>query len=100
MLYSRHSEDGALLEAWERRVLTGDFRGIPAKLGWKRSGKLAHFIDGYEIAGGQSQLIALMQAKREEYTNSGAISGSALELWLCLFAERRANYWAGGSKKN
>jgi hypothetical protein len=88
------------MEAWERRAVTGDFLGIPAKLSWKRSGTLAHFIDGYAIAGGQKRLIEAVKAKREEFAQTGAISGTALELWLCLFAEWRADRWTGGYPKS
>lgn len=77
----------------------GDFHAVPLKLSWKRSGTLAHFIDGYEITGGQSELIAAMNAKREEFARSGEISGSALDLWLALFAEWRADRWSGGYPK-
>jgi hypothetical protein len=87
------------LKKWEHKALTGNFSSVPAKLIWKHSGKLAHFIDGYAIAGNQKALIAIMNAKREEFAQTGGISGTALELWLCLFAEWRADRWSGGYPK-
>jgi hypothetical protein len=84
------------MEAWERKVLKGDFSRVPRNLSWNRSSVLAHFIDGYQIAGGQEPLIDLMHKTREHAAGSGAWSGSALDLWLCLFAEHRAQRWTGG----
>ena len=79
------------MEAWEKQARDGDFRKVPLQLTWERSGKLAHFIDGYALVGGQERLIQIMNAKREEYEASGAVTGSARELWLALFAEWRAD---------
>jgi hypothetical protein len=55
--------------------------------------------DGYAIAGSQEALISIMNAKRAQFAQTGAICGTALGLWLCLFAEWRADRWTGGYPK-
>jgi hypothetical protein len=73
---------------------------VPLRLTWQRSGKLAHFIDGYAVAGGQERLIEIMHAKRAEYEATGAFTGDAKELWLALFGEWRSDRWGGGYPKS
>ena len=37
---------------WERLALKGDFSAIPNPFRWDDSGRFAHFLNGYEVAGG------------------------------------------------
>lgn len=77
------------LSDWEERVLAGDFSALPEPLGWERSARLAHFLNGYEEAGGAEQLFAITGKLSARARRTGRWAGSAYELWLCLFVEHR-----------
>lgn len=77
------------LSDWEERVLAGDFSAVPDPLGWYRSARLAHFLNGYEETGGVEQLLAITGKLSARALETGFWDGSAYELWLCLFFEHR-----------
>ncbi|PDQ21697.1 hypothetical protein CN311_07690 [Mesorhizobium sanjuanii] len=80
---------------WERLALKGDFSAIPAPFAWDQSHRLAHFLNGYEIAGGMDRLAEISQAISAEFRQTGRWRGTALELWLCLFFQHRARRHMG-----
>jgi hypothetical protein len=78
------------LNAWERRALRGDFSQMPQPFRWEESVRFAHFINGYEEAGGFDELAHLSLKMSDAARKTGRWRGSAKDLWLCLFFEHRA----------
>ncbi|ESZ29314.1 hypothetical protein [Mesorhizobium sp. L2C084A000] len=76
---------------WERLALEGDFSTMPAPLKWDQSGRFAHFLNGYEVAGGMDALAGLAIAMSGQARKTGKWQGSALDLWLSLFFQQRAH---------
>ena len=75
---------------WERLALKGDFSAIPKPFRWEDSGRFAHFLNGYEVAGGFDPLAGLANGMSAEARETGRWRGSARDLWLCLFFQHRA----------
>ena len=68
--------------AWLERAQYGEFSSMPEEFDFDRSNFFAHLIDGYRLA--QQEGLGDLQ----DFT--GTWSGTALELWLALFAANRA----------
>jgi hypothetical protein len=83
------------LENWEAKALRGDFSDVPIDLSWDQSATIAHFIDGYQIAGdAPSDLQEFVNEARAVAKATGNWRGAARDLWLCLFGEhRRARFF-------
>jgi len=64
---------------------------MPDPLDWEHGRMLALILDGYELASslGYDDLEKFVNKRREDAVVSGRWSGSAIELWLCLFFEDR-----------
>ncbi|RWO20442.1 MAG: hypothetical protein E5Y16_02985 [Mesorhizobium sp.] len=85
----------ATLLKWERLALKGDFSAMPTPFDWDQSGRFAHFLNGYEVAGGMNPLADLSNAMSAQARKTGKWEGSALDLWLCLFFQHRAHRHTG-----
>lgn len=77
------------LEEWEEFGLKGDFSRIPQPFLWKDSARFAHFLNGYEEAGGFDELANLEGSMSDTERETGRWRGSAHELWMCLFFKHR-----------
>ena len=75
---------------WERLALRGDFSAMPVPFRWEQSARLAHFLNGYEVAGGFDPLADLANGMSADARQTGRWRGGALDLWLCLFFQHRA----------
>ncbi|TIM07750.1 MAG: hypothetical protein E5Y67_29510 [Mesorhizobium sp.] len=51
-----------------------------------QAGRFAHFLNGYEVAGGVNPLADLSNAMSAQARKTGKWEGSALDLWLCFFS--------------
>ncbi|ESX98810.1 MULTISPECIES: hypothetical protein [unclassified Mesorhizobium] len=80
---------------WERLALKGDFSAMPGPFEWDQSGRFAHFLNGYDVAGGMDPLAGLAIGMSEQARKIGKWDGSALDLWLCLFFQHRAHRHMG-----
>lgn len=78
---------------WIKDVSNGDFASIPVNLKFAQSGRLATLVSGYKIAGSRQALAEMANQKRFEASRTGVWEGTALELWLCLFFERRRQHF-------
>lgn len=80
-----------MVENWADLARTGQFEAIPSSLTWNESIALGHLIDGYNAATeiGITTLGAFANNKLANAEATGNWSGTALELWLCLFFEHR-----------
>lgn len=74
---------------WEKGVAAGNFNAMPDPFLWEESARLAHLVNGYDIAGSFEALSAFANGRTEQARLSGKWEGDALELWLCLFFEHR-----------
>ena len=83
------------LRKWERKVLKGDFNAIPKPFRWNQSAPLAHFLNGYEVAGGFDQLSTIASRISDRARETGRWKGSARDLWLCLYFQHRAQRHLG-----
>ncbi|WP_437978280.1 DNA methyltransferase [Sorangium sp. So ce295] len=79
------------LPDWLAATYEGDFAKLPEELPWGATAKLAHVINGYEVAPaiGLGDCGELANRKSEEYKQAGIWTGNAAELWCCLFFEHR-----------
>lgn len=80
---------------WERSALKGDFTAIPSPFMWAQSARFAHFMNGYEVAGGMDRLANLSNTMSERFRETGEWQGTALDLWLCLFFQHRIHRHTG-----
>lgn len=82
-------------EPWLRRVQAADFTRLPEILMWEQSCHLAHLIDGYQLIETLElgDPFALRDLWRERAMRTGRWAGSALELWIALFLEHRAEHF-------
>ena len=73
-------------------------RRLPPTLAWKNAAQFAHLIDGYALCeeAGLGDPFEYEGIKRDESQRVGRWTGSALELWLCLFLEYRQDRFQGG----
>jgi hypothetical protein len=64
---------------------------------YKQTSRFSHLIDGYLVSGimGWGLLRVWANERRDEAEFTGQWRGTALELWCCLFFERR-RYRHGG----
>ncbi|OUR80381.1 hypothetical protein A9Q83_01390 [Alphaproteobacteria bacterium 46_93_T64] len=76
---------------WVNAVLQGDFKQIPDPLMWDEGAFLSMIIDGYSLAPllGLKDCGDFANKCAEEASVTGIWSGSATELWICLFFEAR-----------
>lgn len=74
---------------WEKHALNGDFSLMPKPFTWEQSGRLAHYLNGYEEAGGFMELARLAETLGEVAREKGQWQGAAKDLWSCLFYEHR-----------
>ena len=83
---------------WLKRVQAGDFEAIPPGLAWANAVALAHLIDGYALCeeAGLGEPFAYAARKWQEAERTGRWSGTALELWVCLFLAYRQDRHQGG----
>jgi hypothetical protein len=82
---------------WLRAVAASDLGCVPEGLAWEGAADLAHLIDGYRLAeeAGLGEPAAFLEWREEEARRTGRWSGSALELWVCLFLACRRQRFAG-----
>jgi hypothetical protein len=78
-------------EPWIERVRQGDFSAIPNPLTWEQTSTLSHLLHGYRTSLSLSlgELRVWANQRAREAARTGTWHGTALELWLCLFYERR-----------
>lgn len=76
---------------WLFRIRAGRFDAIPEPFTWDGSLDFAHLINGYTLSQqtGFGRLGTLANARFDEARDTGQWSGTALELWCCLFFEHR-----------
>lgn len=76
---------------WLRSIRSGQFDAMPEPFNWANSRDFAHLIDGYTLSqqAGLGRLGSLANARFDEAQENGHWSGTALELWCCLFFEHR-----------
>jgi hypothetical protein len=77
---------------WLERARCGEFSSMPEEFDFDRSNFFAHLIDGYRLAQqeGFGDLQAFYWTILAEAERTGTWSGTALELWMALFAANRA----------
>ena len=77
---------------WLDRVRAGDFSTIPASFAWDSSAEFTHLLNGYDasVALGYRDLDDVVRPVLRHYRESGEWQGSAMELWLTLFALHRS----------
>jgi hypothetical protein len=82
---------------WLERARYGEFSSMPEEFDFDRSNFFAHLIDGYRLAQqeGLGDLQDFYWTSLAEAKRTGSWSGTALELWLSLFAAHRANRHGG-----
>ncbi|PBB20404.1 hypothetical protein CK219_10570 [Mesorhizobium sp. WSM4313] len=78
----------------------GDFSAIPIRFTWNQSDRFAHFLNGYEIAGGIDRLAEISNAMSAEFRRTSQWRGTALELWLCLFFQHRTRRHTGSEEND
>ena len=74
-------------------AIQGDFSNLPETARWWEDlQRLALAIDGYGLSPklGLGDCLDFYQRKSEDYERTGSWHGSAIELWLCLFAVQRS----------
>lgn len=76
---------------WIKAARSGQFEMLPVSMDWNSSAYLAQLVNGYEVslALGWGELSTLAVRMNQAERQSGHWSGSALQLWLCLFYEHR-----------
>ena len=79
--------------AWLDRVAQGDWEEIPADLSYDASVVFAHMLNGYEMAErlGLGHASQVAHAASDRYRETGTWPGSAVELWITLFFQHRAD---------
>ena len=77
---------------WLERARCGEFSSMPEEFDWDRSTFFAHLIDRYRLPKqeGLGDLQDFYWTISAEAERIGIWSGTALELWLALFAAHRA----------
>jgi hypothetical protein len=91
------AQPGSAHPHWLRAVAGGDLAAVPEGLRWDDAAGLAHLIDGYRLAG-EADLgdpASFLERSEETARRTGRWSGSALELWVCLFLACRRGRFAG-----
>ena len=77
--------------SWLDRVRSGQFDAIPSDFAWGQSCAFAHLINGYAFCEqlGLGQLANLANQRLDQANETGLWTGTAPELWCCLFFEHR-----------
>jgi len=96
------NEPSRRMKPWLAKVYAGDFAEMPLRITEGEFFELHSAIDGYRIAeefgyGDLSGLADLSWRMVRQFEETGRWSGSALELWLCLFFQCRAARHSDGS---
>lgn len=78
---------------WLNQVERGAWDAIPNDLGYDDSVVFAHMLNGYVMAErlGLGHASEIAHAAFARYRKAGAWSGSAVELWITLFFQHRAD---------
>lgn len=78
---------------WLDRVARGAWDAIPTDLSYDDSVVFAHMLNGYVMAErlGYGHASEIAHAAFARYREAGAWSGSAVELWITLFFQHRAD---------
>jgi hypothetical protein len=86
-----------LNQPWLARVRAGDFSALPEPLRYKDTLHFSHLLNGYFVSEDMNWPLLRIWAneRRDEAEQTGSWRGTALELWCCLFYERR-RYRHGG----
>jgi hypothetical protein len=74
--------------AWVEDVRVGKFESLPDPLTWDLAADFVYLLSGCDIMD-SSRLGSFANRKRREAQTMGVWSGSAQDLWLCLFYENR-----------
>lgn len=82
---------------WVEQAARGDYRAIPAPLGFAASAGLAHRIDAYRLLGDFEPVARMAQEVR---ARGLPWRGNALELWVTLFFEHRASRHGGTGEED
>ncbi len=77
--------------SWIARARRGDFAALPEPFTWEKTGQFAHLVHGYRVSEslGLGRLRIWANKRISEARQSGQWTGTAMELWLCLFYEHR-----------
>ena len=79
---------------WELQARKGRFDAIPAQFGWNDSAAFSHLLNAYDIVG-MDALADLANSTVQAAEAGTSWSGSATDLWMCLFFEHRRWRHAG-----
>ena len=80
---------------WLESFKSGDFNDIPNPLTWSNGGRLlATLINGYELAGGFAELVAIKEAAWEHHRDHRQWPDDPYCLWLCMFFAFRAGHFS------
>jgi hypothetical protein len=84
---------------WLEAVRSGNFDAIPATLGYQDNSALGHLVDSYNLLHrlGWGDPSAFLDKILAAARRTGTGSGTALELWITLFLQYRADRMAGGT---
>ena len=76
---------------WIARARRGDFTALPEPFTWSDTGEFAYLLQGYHVSVslGLGPLRIWANQRINEARRSGQWHGTATELWLCCFYERR-----------
>ncbi len=73
---------------WVEDIRLGRFEYLPDPLTWAEATKFVYLLSGYEIFGAD-KLGTFANRKLRNAKRQGRWTGSAKDLWLCLFYENR-----------
>lgn len=91
-LRSRMSMTDDAAPRWVREVMLGDFHAIPEHLDWNNAASLAGLVDGYRILDMKGEAAEPFLARqRSVFAQTGHWLGDAVDLWVTLFLELRAD---------
>jgi len=79
--------------AWERQVAQGLWSAIPEDLAYGEAGAFGHLLHGYDMAVrlGLGDAAGVAGRQHALFEQTGAWQGSAVELWITLFYQLRAD---------
>jgi len=94
-LRSRMSMTDDAAPRWVREVTRGDFDVIPENLNWNNAAPLGGLVDGYRILEMKDETAEpFLTRQRSVFVQTGHWSGDAVDLWVTLFLELRADRMA------
>jgi len=73
---------------WVEDVRLGKFESLPDPLTWEMATEFVYLLNGYEVFGAD-ELGTFANRKSSDMKRQGKWTGSAKDLWLCLFYENR-----------